>query len=319
MEVRKVVKSGNFSHVIALPKGWLEEHHLKKGDKVYVDETESHDLIISTRMHGASKPQKKELKINIEKLDEFSLRRLINAAYISDYSNVIIKGEGVMDKLDTIKNTVALLIAFEVVEESHDSIEAKSFLDPKAINVKSIIRRIDRVLRSMIEDLGGCYRNKKMAKIVHDRDIEINKLGYLVFKILKSSFKDRSLARELGLTTLDIGVYSQVNMHLEKMGDKIKLIAKVISEAKKNQVNAEDFKRLASDIEAAYINIMKAFFTNNKLLADEVARQRQRLHKASENFYLKKENVVCSEIKTHFKAFLSHVVDLSRVIRYMLD
>ena len=41
--------------------------------------------------------------------------------------------------------------------------------------------------------------NKKMSKLIHDMDIEVNKLGYLVFKILKSAFKNSNLARELNL------------------------------------------------------------------------------------------------------------------------
>lgn len=319
MEVRKIVKSGNTSHVIAIPKYWLEKNHIKRGDKIYITETEDHNLLLSTRLHNPSKIEKKELTINLENTNPFSLRRIINASYISDYSHIIIKGKELMNNLDVIKGTITSLIAFEVVEESQEVIIAKNFLDLSSINIQSLIRRIDRILISMIEDLQECCQNRALSKVIHDRDTEINKLGYLVFKILRSAFKNSSLARELGLKNLDIGIYSQLNMHLEKMGDKIKLTAQVATKSKKGKVDIKEFKKLISEIEKVYLNIMKAFYTNNKFLADEVARQRQKLHKMSEQFYLKKENAVCSEIKTHFKAFISHVIDISRLIRYMMD
>jgi len=49
MEYRKLIKFGNSSFVISLPKSWIVRHHLKKGAIIYVDENKVGDLVCSPK------------------------------------------------------------------------------------------------------------------------------------------------------------------------------------------------------------------------------------------------------------------------------
>ena len=54
METRKLISFGTSSFVVSVPKGWIRENKLKKGDLVYVEDRKD-ELVLSSG--GGSKPE----------------------------------------------------------------------------------------------------------------------------------------------------------------------------------------------------------------------------------------------------------------------
>ncbi|MBS3134491.1 AbrB/MazE/SpoVT family DNA-binding domain-containing protein, partial [Candidatus Woesearchaeota archaeon] len=46
MEHRNLIKFGNSSFVISLPKDWIDRNKLKKGDAIFIEQNGSENLII---------------------------------------------------------------------------------------------------------------------------------------------------------------------------------------------------------------------------------------------------------------------------------
>jgi bifunctional DNA-binding transcriptional regulator/antitoxin component of YhaV-PrlF toxin-antitoxin module len=46
-EVRRLIKFGDSSHVVSIPKDWIEKNNLQKGDLIFLDENEFGQLLIS--------------------------------------------------------------------------------------------------------------------------------------------------------------------------------------------------------------------------------------------------------------------------------
>ena len=86
MDYRKIIKFGNSSHILSLPKDWLRKNKLKKGDLVYISENGNDELVLSPQL----KDENQESEITITEnssIDE--LHRKLVSSYM----------EGLMSKL----------------------------------------------------------------------------------------------------------------------------------------------------------------------------------------------------------------------------
>ena len=50
MDFRRIIAFGKSSHVVSLPKSWLNENKLKKGDLVYLEQ--DFDKLVIICLHG---------------------------------------------------------------------------------------------------------------------------------------------------------------------------------------------------------------------------------------------------------------------------
>jgi len=64
MIIRKLVKAGQASHTISLPKDWLEKNNLNKGDIIYIRELSDKELLISTETKTEESALKREITIS---------------------------------------------------------------------------------------------------------------------------------------------------------------------------------------------------------------------------------------------------------------
>ncbi|MBY9004209.1 MAG: phosphate uptake regulator PhoU, partial [Candidatus Lokiarchaeota archaeon] len=90
IENRKVQQTGGSSYIISLPKEWINEHNIKKGDSLSILSQPNGNLMITP--HANSQEYIKEKIIDIEKdtKPEY-LFRLLVGVYIMGYSRIIIQ------------------------------------------------------------------------------------------------------------------------------------------------------------------------------------------------------------------------------------
>ncbi len=153
MVTRKLVKLGKSSVVVSLPKDWLKEVNLEPGDEVLLKKEFDGSLRIMP-VKDRKKLLVPEIEINI---DECSvpglLEKILQGSYITGREKVIIttstgfKG----NQFKEIRQIIERIRGVEVLEQSINRIELKTFVDPTKFKLSLLLKRALSLLVSMLE------------------------------------------------------------------------------------------------------------------------------------------------------------------------
>jgi len=321
MQIRRLVKSGLSSFTVALPKDWIDKNKLKKGDFLYIDEDDN-KLNISAEAKK-EKPERKEIVIQTDGKSDKRIRREIRSAYLDDYYRIYIKGSNLKAISSTVKKDVHDLVSLEAIEESQDKIIARSFLDFSDISVADLIRRIDNITRSMFSDSIACIleypADYDTAQLLRERDADVNRLAFLVFKILKSSAKDVNVCQKIGLSQLEILRCWHLVFIIEKIADENKRIARFIKQLHEKKIKFEkkELVKLYEEVKEHYETVMKAYYKTDYLLSDEVYSRKSPLLIKCEEYFDRNKHLELAEITGKLKSIISQSDDISKIIRYL--
>ena len=284
LEFRKLIAFGKSSYVVSLPKKWIERNKMKKGDSISVD-IEKNKLVLSNKLEKES-PEDKTIIININGKSKEQIQRLIVPAYINNFKNITLSGHELKDKGADIRDILHGLLALEIMEQSSEKIIARDFLDMKTIDIKSLLRKMDNITRSMMVDLNECFKEKKSHHI-WDRDKDINRLSYLLFRSIKVRLNYPSLDKPYYISPEELLKTWQWGKFIEEVGDNVKRIAKVV-ETTKFKKHEKCIKELLKDVQSYYTNTMKAYYSDNKELALKLAGNKRKMMETCNDLYGKK-------------------------------
>ena len=275
MIIRRLVKAGQASHTISLPKEWLDRHKLKKGDLVYLYEKGDKELLITPESKADEQVPQKEITIPIDDKEISTIQREVTSAYINNYNTIILNGQSVTRLTKDIRKMLHDFVALEVADQTSNSIIAKDLLNLKEISIDKTLRRMDMLVRSMIQDSIGSLESADLAQSVLVRDYEVNRAYFLLMRLLKSSLQNKQIADFFQLSNEKVLSYYYLTINLENYADCAKQLADyLVKEKKKDKV-----KGVLQKVEKSYLDVMKSYFTRDKKLADGVALQREELLK----------------------------------------
>ena len=183
MEYRKVIKFGNSSHIISLPKTWTDSQNIKKGDVIYFEENDKGNLTISPK-NLEERDSKQIVKLNIDGMPLKQIQLEIVASYIKEFSKLILTGKEISKKSKEIRKIMHELMGVEVIEQTKTNIIAKDFLNIKEIKLEDIRKRLDNVVRNMIID-SKLGEGKSNYKDVINRDYDTNKFSYASLRVIE--------------------------------------------------------------------------------------------------------------------------------------
>ncbi|MBI2564523.1 phosphate uptake regulator PhoU [Candidatus Woesearchaeota archaeon] len=294
--VRKLVKAGQTSHTLSLPKEWLDKNNLKKGDAVYLYEKSSTEIIITPHIKR-SKPVAREITLSFEKSKAFeTLQREITSAYINNYHTINIVGEQVKKNQQELRELLRDFVALELIEQSSNSFTARDLLNIDDVSIEKTIRRIDMILRSMFQDISKDTAQESLSF----RDQDVNRLYFLVFRMLKGSLKDDTLAEQFKILPARILSLWYLAVNLENIADCCKNIYPLIKE-KQNSVQL-----FLKNISEHYEALMKSFYTKDKHFADNFAKQR--------TIIMQEVDQLPNETHEHFKQVITLLNNIARII-----
>ena len=84
MDYRRLIKFGNSSYVVSIPKDWLRKNKLEKGDMVYLNENGNNEIVLSPRIDEIE-PESQTVTLDIDHLDESDIERRTISKYIAGY------------------------------------------------------------------------------------------------------------------------------------------------------------------------------------------------------------------------------------------
>jgi len=277
-ELRKVQRTATGTFFVCLPRSWAEQHGLKKGALVALDETGEGKLLIDPKYSTEQLPRVATLAVGAY------LSREIIGRYLLGFDIIRIEAK---DRIDfdvrnVVKDTVASLIGLEIVEENYSQIVLQCLLEPSGFPPEKILRRNYAIVAGMNRDVVNSFVDGDLqrAKSVIARDDESNRLYFLLVRILRTIIQNPRLSEKLGLTLIECLDYRLAASLVEAIGDaSVKIAAKTID---LNGIKpSEDLRRLLVSLQAicndAHEQALKAFINKDIALAENVRNMNEKI------------------------------------------
>lgn len=183
---RKVIQIADSTQLISLPRKWCQEHGIRKGDELEVEE-QGNKILVST-----SKEETLETaQIHFSSLDSFLARPLITF-YRLGYDQVNISFDD-PQVIHNVQGELAQLMGFEIVNQTERSCVVRNVASALDKEFDGILRRIMLMLIEMAKDSAAAVTKKNLAALeeLGKRERLNNKLTLFCERILnKKGYKD---------------------------------------------------------------------------------------------------------------------------------
>jgi phosphate uptake regulator len=285
----------------------MKKNKLKKGDLVYFEENGNGELILNHEV----KREKLNREFFIDYLGDIKdLQRKLVTSYISGYNIINIKLKNNTDS-DLVLQLLNSLMTFEVIEQTQNKIKAKDLLDIREISIDKIIRRVDNIIRSMMEDVKTSYRSKN-HELIAKRDFDVNKLTFLSHRILKKCLENPKLMDSVGVAYERIIDEWVLITNLEKIGDEVKRIARYLSQS--NSVKIKEIIEIYDEVYQEYIKCMNSYHKKDPNLAYEVSIKKNLIIDKCNKLLKKNMNPYLFNAIDRIKALEIYVRDNARIV-----
>jgi phosphate uptake regulator len=279
-EMRKVQRTASGTFFICVPKAWAKRYGLKRGDIVAVSETSDGRLLIDPKYDVEPSPRTITLRPGSY------LSREIVGKYLLGFDIIRIKADKHIsfEVREIVKRTVSRLIGLEIVEEDYLGIVLQCLLDPSGFPPEKILRRSYTIAAGMHRDVVNALvdGDLHLAKSIVARDEEVNRLYFLLVRILRTVIQNPSLSEKLGVRRIECLDYRLAASLVEAIGDECVRAALKTVELEGAKL-AEDLKKILVDFHTAcfetHENAIKAFFTGDIGLAESVRDTQEKIER----------------------------------------
>jgi phosphate uptake regulator len=217
VKLRKVQQTRTGTFFVCLPRSWAEQHGLKKGAQVALDETSDGRLCIDVKSAGESQP-----KVAALAPGPFLSREIVGR-YLSgfDVIRVEAKERFDFDVRNAIKQTVSSLIGLEIVEETSSKMVLQFLLEPSGFPPEKLLARNLGIVSGMNRDAVATVADGdlQLAKSVVARNDESIRQYLLLFRIVGMVAQDQGLAEKFGMTPIDYLCYGLAARFVEDLGN----------------------------------------------------------------------------------------------------
>lgn len=310
MHVRRLVKAGQASHTVSLPKEWIVRNNLKKGDVVYINESGPAELTLTPQLSSKAS-QGMEKSISIDNKDIASIRREVTSAYINNVGTINIIGKSLNEKTKEIRQILDDFVALEITEQTSTRIQAKDLLNPDDISIPNTIRRMDMILRSILADSVKIMDGEELYESIHFRDADVNRIYFLLFRLVRSAMDNPLVSANFGISNGEGLATWYLAVNLENMADSSKNVSELLKESDKR--HAEDIKKIYSQIEKSYLDVMKAYYKKDMSLAGEVSKGRAEVFENCDALLKKHPKYALARIVEGLKEMSTNTANIARI------
>jgi phosphate uptake regulator len=314
-EPRRLIKFGNSSYIISIPKEWIDKNDLKKGDILYLENNDDHIIIT---LKDKKRPTSKRITISLANKDIDNLRREFTSAYINNYNEIILEGKNEKKRNELINKVIQEKVGIEIVEQTDTQTIIKDILDLEAVSFDKITRRLDNVIRSMFEDVISALKMESFkewtAKEINQADTEVNKLYFLIWKIVRKCQEEPRLGAGLKVTPKELSDTQWLSLHIEYIGDNLKRIAKLLISMKLDSESRKKVLGITSLFEKDYLGAINAYYTNDKMLARKIAGMKHDHQKFCSNFC--EECPSAQIVGEKFREIANSIHNIAKIIAY---
>ena len=316
MELRKVQETGGGTNLISVPKDWARRSGLSKGSLVAMSVRDDGCLIVDPRYNLARGVEVVTLHPSPY------LEREITGRYLLGYDIIQVETErriSASDR-DRVKQAVQRLIGLEIIEEDSYKIVLQCLLEPSTFPPEKILRREDLITSGMLKDVMVSLHDgdQHLARSVIERDDEVDRLYFLLVRLLRTTILNPGLTEKLGISLIDCLDYRLVASLIESVADCSVDMAGSILKMSDTQVPSEfagPLAELGVLVHDIHEKAMRAFFSKDLTLSEETQERGSQAISSIRQLGSVQVDLP-SSLATHISEILS---SLSRVCDYSVD
>lgn len=315
-ELRKVQRTPTGTFFVCLPRSWAEQHGLKKGTLVSLEETGDGKLFVDAKYNAEQQPRVATLSAGPY------LSREIIGRYLLGFDIIRIEAKERIDinVRNAVKSTVSSLVGLEIIEETYSQIVLQCLLEPSGFPPEKILRRSYAIVAGMNRDVVNSLvdGDLQLAKSVIARDDESNRLYFLLVRILRTIIQNPSLSEKLGISPIDCLDYRLAASLIEAIGDASVQVASRTIELNGVKPSGELCKLIVG-LQAlcfeAHDQALKAFVNKEIGLAENVRNMHEKIAGVSTDI----EKIAKNQPVEVMPQILAASSFLRRVYEYSVD
>lgn len=310
---RKVIKQGNNTLTITLPRKWVSKFEVGAGDEINLEESDKSLIISSDKMKGLS-----ETNISFEGLNQPLLWRIIYGVYRVGYDSIHItfdpekkyknvytnlansKEKITMNSIEVIQDALSCLSGMVIIEQGKDYCLIKDLGGTTDREFDNALRRIFFIIEEMGSDCLCLFKEKKdsIVKGIDINDISADKFSDYCLRVLNKkwykNFKKTSIIYSIILLLEFIAdEYKRVSYHLLKLRN-----------------NSKELFLIFEEVNKFFQNFHKFFYNFDKENMLKLYDENEKLMKQFRNFNFKKGE---EEIIHHLKKIRRFIIDLKQL------
>lgn len=236
-ETRKIQFTGKSSYIISLPKTWVTELGLTRGDLIRISRQDS-NLVLYPPNAQPRTVQNDSATIEIYSDEEASsITRKLISLYFLGFKTIIVNPKAGRLKPSQrllIKESVRrMLMGSEIISDSSDGITIQVLINLLELTVEGAFKRMVNLAKSVSRDalLAVQEHNRELANEVVNMDDEIDRFGFYIIRQLKIAIQNDHILREVGFhNARNCLGYRVLVKNIERAGDHAVLIAKDVLE-----------------------------------------------------------------------------------------
>ncbi|MHB1867472.1 MAG: PhoU domain-containing protein [Nitrososphaerales archaeon] len=280
---------GGATLLVSIPREWVRRTSMKKGSVVSIEESIDGGLLIYPVKSNDGKVEK---EIEISNPSRYGNKRTpseITAAYLLGYDLIKIRGEHRISPEDRERIIASLkrLIGLEIVEEDERSITSQFLVDNSVVEPSKIFKRISSLVRAMITDTLKHLTSNESAQfeMIAQRDDEVDRLHFLLVRLIRSAVRDLRAAGKFGLTSIDCLDYRVAASSLETAGDYAVELSNAVSDLGTVSKHLQEQITVITDLlDIIQDNTTRSFLGKDFAIAQMVFQDYERLEATLEKF-----------------------------------
>lgn len=282
--MRKLIGFGKNSYVVSIPKQWIERNKLKKGDLISIEEGKE-GLLLRTGNADIRKEEPASIVINAENKSLSDLRTEIISAYLNNYNIIEVISQDLKTNAPAIRDILHDLAGLEVINQTSTRIVAKDLININELSIMTLVRRMDNITRAMMVDATECFDGVDHAGSLAHIDEEVNRLHFLTYRVIRSGLKDVRIANSLGTNSLRLHSDHTITTRVEGIADNVKRMCRHLNHSKLNEKWGNELKEIFNEIKQSYLDVMKAYYTNDGKIALEIEATNKERIKSCDDFF----------------------------------
>ena len=221
---RKLISQGGGGYTMYLPKKWVSDNHLGKGDVMQVNEV-GRDLIVSAQKSD----HKSETEVTFTNEVESSIRTLVTNAYRTGYDKITInyKSDRQIKILQQILNK--WILGFDITSKKDGQCVVENITEPDYGQFDNLVGKIFLNIDSLFESIGVKIGIEGEGEDINEIEERIIKYHNFCLRVI-SKHKLIRKNSELFWTFLALTIHAQRDLfHLNShIGKKEKVSSKTI-------------------------------------------------------------------------------------------
>jgi len=275
MELRKIQMTRSGTFFVTLPKDWAIRNGINRGSIVASLITPDDKIIIDPKYTAEQAPRTASIKLGPH------ISREIISKYLLGYDVLMIEARDriTLEQRNVIKQTSNRLVGLEIIEEDQTKIVMQCLLEPSAFPPEKILRREHLIASDMFKDSITALldRDVHLARNVIARDNEVDRLYFLLVRVLRTIIQNPSLSEKLNVYPIDCLDYRLVASLVESVADQSSQIAECsikIKDLEMDEGVSRIIRNLYKVIHETYNDAVVAFLSRNVPIAESV-RERE--------------------------------------------